>query len=470
MTGGRSEPAQPSARIGLALALAVAAVAWGVVVMPDVGGRERTRPNVVVIVTDDQSAESIPSATTVMPFLQRRALDPDDHWIVFEHAFANTPLCCPSRATMLTGRFSNDTGVVDNDRGGLLDEDATVASWLHDAGYHTGLVGKYLNGYPFGRAPFVPQGWDRWWGKRQGPVTSLYYDYTLIEQGVPVRFGDEHEDYSTDVLAGRALEFIREAPLGKPFFLWFAPTAPHPPWTPAPRYAGAFANVPVPRPPSTGEADVSDKPAWIRELPPPDVGSTASYQVSRRRSYETLRAVDDAVRAVMGELQARGALSETVIVYTSDNGLAFGEHRWTKKACPYDECLRVPFLVRMPNVEHRVDASFVSTVDLAPTIAELAGVERPKGLAGSSLLTLLRTGRDERLKSEVYAEWVGEGSSVPGWWALRTPGFAYVELSTGERELYALRQDPFELVNVVDEPRFAAMVERLSAALDAYRE
>ena len=151
-------------------------------VLPDVGGRERTPPNVVVIVTDDQTVESIPGPTPVMPFLQERALDPDDHWVVFENAFVNTPLCCPSRATMLTGLLSHETGVVDNDHGRLLDEDATVASWLHDEGYHTGLVGKYLNGYLFGRPPFVPRGWDSWSARRQGPVTSLYYDYTLIEQ------------------------------------------------------------------------------------------------------------------------------------------------------------------------------------------------------------------------------------------------------------------------------------------------
>ena len=469
MTGRPGEPAGSSARLAVALAFAVAAIAWGVVVLPDVGGREGSRPNVVVIVTDDQSVDSIPSPAPVMPFLQGRALDPDDHWVVFEHAFANTPLCCPSRATMLTGRLSHDTGVVDNDHGALLDEDATVASWLHDEGYHTGLVGKYLNGYPFGLPPFVPEGWDRWSARQQGPVTNLYYDYTLIEQGLPIRYGDGEADYATDVFASQALEFIREAPFGRPFFLWFAPTAPHPPWTPAPRHAGAFADLAVPTPPSTGEPDVLDKPAWIRGLPRPDAATLASYQAFRRRSYETLRAVDDAVRAVVEELRARGELGRTVIVYTSDNGLAFGEHRWVKKTCAYDECLRVPFLVRMPGVEHRVETTFVSTVDLAPTIAELAGVEPSESVAGTSLVRLLTAGSDDRLAGKVYAEWVGEGLPVPGWWALRTPGFAYVELETGERELYALRDDPFELVNVVDQPRFAAVVERMSAALDAYR-
>ncbi len=222
-------------------ALAIAALAWGVAFLPDVRGREEPRPNVVVIVTDDQSADSIPSPTPVMPYLQDRVLDPDDHWVVFERAFVNTPLCCPSRATMLTGRLSHDTNVLDNDDAERLDEGTTVRAWLHDDGYHTGLVGKYLNGYPFGRPPFVPEGWDRWWAKQHGPATNLYYDYTLIEQGLPVRYGSAEEDYATDVFASKAVEFIREAPLGRPFFLWFAPTAPHPPWTPAPQ---AFGDVP----------------------------------------------------------------------------------------------------------------------------------------------------------------------------------------------------------------------------------
>ena len=469
MTAGPGEPPYRSARRGVSLGLAIAALVWAVLVLPDVRAREGARPNVIVIVTDDQSADSIPSARPVMRYLQESALDPNDHWIVFDHFYVNTPLCCPSRATMLTGRLSRDTGVVDNDHGGLLDEEDTIAAWLHDAGYHTGLVGKYLNGYPFGRPPFVPRGWDRWSAKLQGPVTNLYYDYTLIEQGLPVPYGHAEEDYATDVFAAGAVEFIRDAPPGRPFFLWFAPTAPHPPWVAAPRHAGTYSDLPVPMPPSTGEADVSDKPSWIRALPRADAASLAEFQATRRRSYETLRAVDDAVRAVIEELRARGELRRTVIVYTSDNGLAFGEHRWTKKTCPYDECLRVPFLIRMPGVGHRVETAFVSTVDLAPTIAELAGVTPPRPVAGTSIVRLLRTGRNDGRAGKVYAEWIGEGLRVPGWRALRTPRFAYVELTTGERELYPVRDDPFELVNVVDEPRFAAVVERLAAALDAYR-
>ncbi len=336
-----------SVRVAVSSGLAVAAIASSVAFLPEVGaGVVEDRPNVIVIVTDDQSADTIPRLPAVMPFLQSRALDPQDHWVVFERAFVNTPICCPSRATMLTGLYAHHTGVLDNDDGDVFDETSTLATWMRDAGYHTGLVGKYLNRYPFGRDPFVPQGWDRWWGKIHGPPTSLYYGYTLFEQDHTVDYGSAPADYSTDVLASKAVEFIRESPLDRPFFLWLAPTAPHPPATPAERHAGTFDDLVVPTAPSVGEPDVSDKPAWVRALPRLDAQDIEALRRARRRASETLRAVDDAVRLIVAELRSRGELDETVIAITSDNGLAFGEHRWTRKSCPYEACLRVPFLVR----------------------------------------------------------------------------------------------------------------------------
>ena len=458
-----------SVRVAVSSGLAVAAIASSVAFLPEVGaGVVEDRPNVIVIVTDDQSADTIPRLPAVMPFLQSRALDPQDHWVVFERAFVNTPICCPSRATMLTGLYAHHTGVLDNDDGDVFDETSTLATWMRDAGYHTGLVGKYLNRYPFGRDPFVPQGWDRWWGKIHGPPTSLYYGYTLFEQDHTVDYGSAPADYSTDVLASKAVEFIRESPLDRPFFLWLAPTAPHPPATPAERHAGTFDDLVVPTAPSVGEPDVSDKPAWVRALPRLDAQDVEALRRARRRASETLRAVDDAVRLIVAELRSRGELDETVIAITSDNGLAFGEHRWTRKSCPYEACLRVPFLVRVPGVEHRVERTVVSAADIAPTIADLAGVSPPLTLDGVSLVTLLETGSRTGLPGVVFAELEGD-RRIPAWWELRGRRFAYVELVTGERELYDLRADPFELVNVVDDMRYADDVERLAAALDAIR-
>jgi arylsulfatase A-like enzyme len=454
-------------RIGVVVVAVAAVTVAGAIAMIE-RGAPTTGPrwNVVVILTDDQTADSLPREPSVMPFLQAAAGDPTEHWVTFPSAFVNTPLCCPSRATLLTGRYAHHHGVLTNEDGARLDEATTVAAWLDAAGYHTGLVGKYLNAYPFGRSSFVPAGWDEWWGKAQGPATSLYYDYTLIEQGAAVRFGDAPEDYLTDVLADRAVGFIRDAPEDEPFFLWFAPTAPHPPWVPAPRHVGAFAGLPISSPPSVGEADVSDKPAWVRVLPEIDPAKRATLLEQHRESFETLLAVDDAIRSIVGALRTRGDLERTVIAFVSDNGYSFGEHRWIAKRCPYDECTGVPFLVRYPPVQGRVEPALVSAVDLAPTIAELAGVAPPAFVDGTSLVPVLEG--HEGGSGTVYSEWVGD-ADIPAWWQLRTSTFAYIELGTGERELYDLRADPYELENAIHDSAYASVVERFAVALERFR-
>ena len=449
-------------------AVAALAVSIGAALAPSVLPEEDSpRPNVVVILTDDQTWDSIPRSVPVMPYLQGRAMDPADHWVVFPNAFVNTPLCCPSRATMLTGRLAHHTGVRSNREGPALDESGTLAAWLDAAGYHTGLIGKYLNVYPFGRGPYVPEGWDRWWGKVQGTPESLYGGFTLVEDGEPVLYGAD--DYSTDVYAQAAVRFLRDAPADDPFFLWFAPNAPHPPAVAAPRHDGRYADLPIEVPPSVDEADVSDKPEWVRRLPPLDDAVASALVEESRASFEALLGVDEAVRAILEELEARGELDETLIVYLSDNGLSLGEHRWVGKLCPYDECIRVPLLMRLPGITHRIEPELVSSVDLAPTIADLAGIAPDTSFDGASLLPLLRQRSRAGRTGEVFAGWVGDGR-VPGWWELRRPGWAYVELATGERELYDLRRDPFQLWNLAGDPEQAARMTELAAALAAYRD
>jgi arylsulfatase A-like enzyme len=455
-------------RSRIATILAAAGVFTGVVFLPTGTTAERDpRMNVIVIVTDDQSFDSIPHDPVVMPYLQSATGDPDDHWIVFRNGFVTTPLCCPSRATLLTGRYSHHHGVQTNDDGHLLDESETIAAWLDAAGYHTGLVGKYLNQYPFDRGAYVPEGWDRWWGREQGALTSLYENYTVVQQGVPVHYGVEEEDYATDVFGAAALEFIRDAPLEQPFLLWFAPTAPHPPWTPAPRHDGAFADLTLADPPSVGERDVGDKPAWVRALPPLDEAERARLREARRRAFEALLSVDEAVRSIAEAVEARGDLDRTVILFVSDNGYAFGEHRWERKECPYEPCTRVPFLVRFPPVDHRIEDALTSTVDVAPTIAELAGLDPPPSVDGTSLVSVLEEDAAAP-RGPVFLEWAGD-ASVPGWSQVRTRVAAYVELETGERELYDLRRDPDQLTNVVDDPAYADAVARLADALARFR-
>jgi arylsulfatase A-like enzyme len=431
------------------------------------------RPNVVVILTDDQTLESLHHQPSPMPWLTGRLADPEDHWLELTNAFVNTPLCCPSRSTLLTGRYSHHTGVLGNHSGQLLDESQTIATWLHDAGYWTGLFGKYLNGFPFGRGPYVPPGWDRFSGKQQGNVASVYFGYTLLQNGVARTYGTAPEDYSTDVLAGQAVRFISDAPPDRPFLLLFTPTAPHGPRTPAPRYARAFDGAPVPRPPDLGEPDVSDKPAWVRGLPQPTSRRRRLVDGLERRQYATLLAVDDAVRAIMEALSERGELERTVIVFTTDNGFSMGAHRWITKSCPYEECVHVPFLVRFPGGRSGVDDRLVSNVDIAPTLMDLAGA--PPGLApdGRSLVPLLRKAKPRPWREGVLLEWAG-GMGVPPWWEVRTEDYSYTEYATGEVELYELSgrrgpADPFQLQNIAGDPAYGAVRARLAALLEDLR-
>ena len=223
------------------------------------------RPNIIVIVTDDQDAASIEQMPNTVELLQEQGL-------TLPNFFAATPNCCPSRATILRGQYPHNHGVLSNQppNGGVrtfqeLDRDqSTVATWLDDAGYRTGLVGKYLNGYEDDPSQ-VPPGWDDWFAwAGEGTFDS----YRISDNGRPVTYDEMPADYETDVYGRRSVEFIESATAdGEPFFLYVAPHAPHLPATPAPRDADAFATETAPRSPSFNEEDVADKPAWVRNSP-----------------------------------------------------------------------------------------------------------------------------------------------------------------------------------------------------------
>src|SRR5438132_12469006 len=223
----------------------------------------RSKPSIVLILTDDQTWNSL-RATPV----GRRELI--GHGVKFTNAFVVNSLCCPSRASILTGQYSHTTGVYANHgpHGGFEafrpHERSTIATWLHSVGYRTALVGKYLNSYEqAGLAGHIPPGWDRW--AAFSDSNDLYYDYRLFVNGRIRHYGHSPADYSTDVLRRYAVRFIRRS--RGPLFLYFAPFAPHAPFTPAPRYAGRFSNLAPYRPHNFNERDVSDKPRWLRALP-----------------------------------------------------------------------------------------------------------------------------------------------------------------------------------------------------------
>ena len=197
----------------------------------------------LLVITDDQPWDTLPvtAAPAAMPCLEARLDDPGDRWVRFTNAFVNVPLCCPSRASILTGRYARRTGVLDNAtaRPSTGDDARDVAPRRRLPARR--YIGKYLNGYPWARGPFVPLGWDRFLAKPNLDVATTYRGYPFVDQGVPLVSGSSSAAYATTMLAQASLAFLRGAPPDQPWFLVFAPSAPHEPWTPAPRTRGRSA-------------------------------------------------------------------------------------------------------------------------------------------------------------------------------------------------------------------------------------
>ena len=407
--------------------------------------------NVLVILADDQ-----PYRSSLARMESVNALD----GVRFEEYFTNNPLCCPSRATMLTGLYDHHTKVTTNDTAYLLDDSSTIATWFDDAGYRTGLFGKYFNGYPFGRgAGFKPPGWDEW----RVLMSYGYYDYELSENGKTVRYGSEEEDYSTDVLAGKAESFVASSE--EPFFAVLSLNAPHKPATPAPRHEGMFATEEVELPRNFNR--VGHHPArWVKGLTPKDPEAVKDFI---RSQWETLEAVDEAVASLVDRLDAIGELDQTVIVYASDNGMSLGSHRWLRKTCGYDECAHVPLIIAAPGIPGRTEDALVSNVDLAPTLADLAGVSTPP-VDGESLVPIM-SGSSTSLRRPILLHNVlrpGE-LNAPSYRGIRTRKWKLIDYANGERELYDLRSDPFELRNLADKPRSLPRIHRLGTRIGELR-
>jgi arylsulfatase A-like enzyme len=371
-------------------------------------------------------------------------------------------------------------------------EEETIALRLQQSGYRTALFGKYLNLFPGGtvRPTYVPPGWDEWYAKHNG---NKMYDYNIMENGKVVPYGGKTEDYYTDVLSGQVVDFIRrEAADSKPFFMYVAPTAPHMPAEPAERHKDAFADEKVPRTPSFSEEDLSDKPSWIRNKPSlfahpifsatiagiEELRSTQNY----RQRLRSMLAVDDMVASLVQELKDVGKLDDTFIIFTSDNGWLQGEHRIPAgKVLPYEESIRVPLFVRGPGVPagSKVDKMVLNT-DFASTFADLAGEPYPFDgpVDGRSFAALLR-GEEPTWRSSILLESPEKGdqqeedqeedthTSAP-YEAVRTGTYKYVEYADGERELYDLEADPYELDNIYGSAD-SSLLGDLKAKLDALR-
>jgi arylsulfatase A-like enzyme len=435
-------------------------------------------PNVVVIITDDQRWDTMYGkqglgGANVMPQVVSQLCNSG---VLFKNAYATTSICAPSRSSLLSGQYAHNHGVHGNlaPSGAVAFNDtATLATALDAAGYRTGLYGKYLNDYnrlwPNGGTPYEPPGWDEWHAFK----IPAYFNYTLVENGVEVPFGSAVADYSTDVIKSKAVTFIKTSVNNQqPFFLYFAPYAPHKPYTPAPRHAGMFATLPNFRPPNYNEADTTDKPAWLVNRPQLTPAELAQIDTDRRGYLETLQSVDDAVSSIMMNLNTLGVAQNTMVIFVGDHSYFWGEHRIDGKGTAYEENVRIPLVIRYPPLAPaaRIESRLVLNVDLTATILQITGAAAPHPPDGVSLVPILANQQVPWRTNFLTEAWDAEAvPTQPYWSGIHEGNWAYSELRSGEVELYDIVTDPFQLSNQASNPANEALINSFAAKLRAYR-
>lgn len=412
------------------------------------------RPNVLVVVTDDMR----PDGLDAMPFTVR--------WLIeggrtYTNAYATTPLCCPSRASIFTGQYAHNHGVLKNRDSHDLDTERTIMAYLQDqTDYRTALVGKYLNSWAVEEDP--PH-FDKW-----ASYSGRYYGKPFNVNGTPT----PTNDYSTYHMAKRSTEFLRafERDDEDPWFLYVATVAPHSPFTIAPQHKAE--PVPILRrnigpAPSLTERDLSDKP----DLPSRPFSLERTRQL-RKKQWRTLLSVDDMMRKLRGALARLDEEEDTLVIFTSDQGILQGEHGLFAKRLPYTESIQVPLLVRWPGkVEQSADDRLVANVDIAPTIMELTGITPDEPVDGVSLLS-------DQARSELFIEQLENWRvGLADWRSIRTREAQYIEYyGRGgrliDREYYDLIADPYQLRNLLgdadpsndpDVAELSAQIERLES-------
>ena len=514
-------------RAAVAVAVAAAIFGLGTAGAANPKGPAPSRPNVIVVLTDDQTVAEL-YTPEAMPQTLKKLAGPGT---TFTNGIVSSPLCCPSRAGFLTGQYPHNSGVLDNEPGypALIDKDSTIYSWLQAAGYRTGHAGRFLLNYdrepPLGSfyetdSGFAaPPGVEDWFGY-VGSETK-YLGATFSDNGTPVVAGTGPRGYSTKMINHAAVDFVRDAQTDpRPFFLMVAHLAPHSANFPAPEPCGQglpqpedadayepFRNEGLPKPPNFDESEIGDKPDWVATRPAIGHDRRQGLKLGLRCATATLRTVDRGVDELVDQLERQGDLDDTVIVFTSDNGYFFGEHRiFLNKVFPYEEALRVPLVVRVPpallgrraerqGVPVEVDTP-VNNLDLTATILDMAGAAPCtasgdcRTLDGRSLVPLLNGNRPDWVPGRVLLYQLG-GIRTCGvvptekglnnfYDALRTKRWVYVELDrvnreTGqcdrpEYELYDLRADPYQLENLAIDPALGpvpAIQAQLAARLHA---
>ncbi len=495
-------------------------------------------PSFVVIQTDDQTLDGLYETFTAFPGAATTRSMPNTldliakRGMTFNRYYVPYPLCCPSRVSLLTGRYSHNNGVKGNvqPNGGYFGfsfraaASNNIATWLQGAGYRTIHVGKFLNGYgdePYDNGTSVPPGWTAWHTVLKADTEHLFYGYTLNDNGqlsAPDAYGDpgswETREYgvrdpfgcpfepversclyATDIFNWVAREEMLATPPEQPFYLQLDYTAPHGDFRkpagpePALRHYDWFKGARHPHNRSEGfdEGNVADKPRFIREADHLSPGEKKAYRVYYQKQLDSLRAVDDGVKEMIDTLGQMGRLRNTYVLFTSDNGFFFGEHRLLGgKFLAYEPATHLPFLIRGPGIEPGSSTGeLAANIDVAPTILELAGVEATKSIDGRSLVPFLRDPELRTRRPILFESFVetndvnaqggisradASASAADGgrdgkatasllappkdYAGIRLGPYKYIAWPSGEKELYNINKDPNELNNIVKDPNY----------------
>ena len=400
-------------------------------------------PNIFIILSDDQRYDTM----DYMPRTKARILD---EGVTFTNAFCTTPLCAPSRVSILTGMYAHNHGVHNN---GDQYTQTTFVERLHNIGYLTGQVGKYVNGYKRKLPEF-----DSW----IVPISGDYYDPIFNVNGSQVA----HTGYLTDILRDYALQFLEQATQeNRPFLLLFWSPAPHLPADPAPGDEDLYLDLPPHRPPNFNEDDVTDKPAWLRNLSPLSENEVQSIDEFRIKQLQCLNSLDQAIESLLLLLEANNQLDNTLVVYLSDNGNFWGEHRLNGKMRVYESAQKIPFAIRYPRLvpQPYIENRIVANIDIAPTIYKLTGITVPGEIDGRSLIPLL-TG-SQRWRNDILLE----GWPNNPYAAVRTNRYVYVETEGDLSELYDLKFDPYQLNNKINDTKYVNIIASLQSRLAQLR-
>ncbi len=423
---------------------------------PSQAAEPGSRPNVLLITTDDQNLTDLQTMPRTRRLLAERGMS-------FQ-GLSPHPLCCPARAEILTGQYAQNNGVRTNKGryGGYhrLDTSSTIATWLDDAGYITIFMGKFLNQYDAKDTGDATPGWDSW----NATARRIYnYNDFAVNHNGSLR---SYHAYQTDFFGALGRQKIRDvAGRSQPFFLWQSFVAPHTTccWTPpvpAKRHATMFPSALPPSlsDPSYNEADVADKPSFIRKLSPLSSRETKRIVRLHRERIRSLQAVDEQIGRTVRTLARLGELDNTLIIFTSDNGFLLGEHRYSGKVLAYEPAVRVPLLMRGPNIPAgAVSDEVATTVDIAPTIAAAAGATPTITVDGQNLLPVAAGSAGTRGNVLIQAGPRTDADEPFGWFyrGVRTFRYTYAYYPrTGERELYDRKLDPHQLESVADDQRY----------------